>query len=168
MYKPAAQRRWGYYALPVLHGDRLVGKLDATADRKAGVLRVDAIHEDVPFDASDAGGRGGRDRGPRRLARPARAVVVTESGRWSPTTRQYRTGDREVVLDLTRDCAEFVSGRGDGLLSLFVPHATAGIAVIETGAGQRRRPARAPWATCCRPTTDGGTGTALPATAART
>ena len=50
-------------------------------------------------------------------------------------TRQYRTGDREVVLDLTRDCAEFVSGRANGLLSLFVPHATAGIAVIETGAG---------------------------------
>ena len=51
------------------------------------------------------------------------------------TTREYRTGDREVVLDLTRDCAEFVDGRGDGLLSLFVPHATAGIAIIETGAG---------------------------------
>ncbi|GAB3264577.1 winged helix-turn-helix domain-containing protein [Nocardioides dilutus] len=51
MYKPAAQRRWGYYALPVLHGDRLVGKIDATADRKAGELRVDAIHEDVAFGA---------------------------------------------------------------------------------------------------------------------
>jgi secondary thiamine-phosphate synthase enzyme len=50
-------------------------------------------------------------------------------------TRQYRTGDREVVLDLTRDCAEFVRGKGDGLLQLFVPHATAGIAIIETGAG---------------------------------
>ena len=50
MYKPAAKRRWGYFALPILHGDRLVGKLDATADRKAGVLRVDAIHQDVPFD----------------------------------------------------------------------------------------------------------------------
>ena len=49
MYKPAAQRRWGYYALPVLYGDRLVGKLDAIADRKAGVLRVNAIHQDVPF-----------------------------------------------------------------------------------------------------------------------
>jgi uncharacterized protein YcaQ len=50
MYKPAAKRRWGYFALPILYGDRLVGKLDATADRKAGVLRVGAIHQDMPFD----------------------------------------------------------------------------------------------------------------------
>jgi len=49
MYKPATKRRWGYYALPILHHDRLVGKLDATADRKARVLRVNAIHEDVKF-----------------------------------------------------------------------------------------------------------------------
>jgi uncharacterized protein len=49
MYKPATKRRWGYFALPILHGDRLVGKLDAAADRKASVLRVNAIHEDVAF-----------------------------------------------------------------------------------------------------------------------
>ncbi len=49
MYKPAAKRRWGYFALPILHGDRLVGKLDATADRDIGVLRVDAVHQDVTF-----------------------------------------------------------------------------------------------------------------------
>ncbi len=49
MYKPAAKRRWGYWALPILYGDQLVGKVDATADRMAGVLRVDAIHQDVPF-----------------------------------------------------------------------------------------------------------------------
>ncbi len=49
MYKPAAKRRWGYFALPILYGDRLVGKLDAAADRKAGVLRVNAIHRDVAF-----------------------------------------------------------------------------------------------------------------------
>src|SRR5262245_8867762 len=49
MYKPAAQRRWGYFALPILHDDRLVGKLDATADRKGSVFRVHAVHEDVRF-----------------------------------------------------------------------------------------------------------------------
>jgi uncharacterized protein len=52
MYKPAAKRRWGYFALPVLYGDRLVGKLDATADRKAGVLQVNAVHQDAAFDAA--------------------------------------------------------------------------------------------------------------------
>ena len=50
-------------------------------------------------------------------------------------TRRYRTGSREAVVDLTRDCAAFVDVRGDGLLHVFVPHATAGLAVIETGAG---------------------------------
>jgi secondary thiamine-phosphate synthase enzyme len=49
--------------------------------------------------------------------------------------RTYRTGSEETVLDLTRDAEAFVAGRGDGLLHVFVPHATAGIAIIETGAG---------------------------------
>jgi len=49
MYKPEAKRRWGYFALPILHHDVLIGKLDAIADRKASVLRVNAIHEDVKF-----------------------------------------------------------------------------------------------------------------------
>lgn len=52
MYKPTARRRWGYYALPILHGDRLVGKVDARADRDASLLRVNAIHEDLPFSAA--------------------------------------------------------------------------------------------------------------------
>jgi len=52
MYKPAAKRRWGYFALPILHGDELVGKLDAAADRKASALHVNAIHEDVKFSAA--------------------------------------------------------------------------------------------------------------------
>jgi uncharacterized protein len=52
MYKPVAKRKWGYFALPILHGDRLVGKVDATSDRKEGVFRVDAIHEDAPFSKS--------------------------------------------------------------------------------------------------------------------
>jgi secondary thiamine-phosphate synthase enzyme len=50
-------------------------------------------------------------------------------------TRIYRTGNSEVVLDVTSDCAAYVADRGDGLLHLFVPHATAGIAILETGAG---------------------------------
>jgi secondary thiamine-phosphate synthase enzyme len=50
-------------------------------------------------------------------------------------TRSYRTGNEDRVLDLTRDCAAYVSDRGDGLLHVFVPHATAGIAILETGAG---------------------------------
>lgn len=49
MYKPAAKRRFGYFALPILYHDELVGKLDATADRKAGEFRVDAVHRDRPF-----------------------------------------------------------------------------------------------------------------------
>ena len=52
MYKPKDKRRWGYFALPILHGDRLVGKIDAAADRAADALVVHALHEDVPFDAA--------------------------------------------------------------------------------------------------------------------
>ena len=46
-----------------------------------------------------------------------------------------RTGSREVVHDLTAQCQEFVRRRGSGLLHVFVPHATAGVAVLELGAG---------------------------------
>ena len=49
MYKPESKRRWGFFALPILHGDRLVGKLDANADHKSSTFRVRAIHRDVPF-----------------------------------------------------------------------------------------------------------------------
>ena len=49
-----------------------------------------------------------------------------------------RTGGRETVLDITADCADFAgtaADGGDGLLHVFVPHATAGVALIELGAG---------------------------------
>jgi len=64
MYKPAAKRRWGYFALPILYQGRLVGKLDAAADRTVGVLRVNAIHRDVPF------------------SKAMSAAVTTRSGIW--------------------------------------------------------------------------------------
>jgi len=50
--------------LPILSGDRLAGKLDATADRKAGLLRADAVHQDIPF------------------GKTASAAVRKESGIW--------------------------------------------------------------------------------------
>jgi secondary thiamine-phosphate synthase enzyme len=50
-------------------------------------------------------------------------------------TLQVETGDRDTVLDITASCARFVQAQGDGLLNVFVPHATAGIAILETGAG---------------------------------
>jgi secondary thiamine-phosphate synthase enzyme len=45
------------------------------------------------------------------------------------------TGSREAVVDITGACADFVAAEGDGLLHVFVEHATAGVALIETGAG---------------------------------
>ena len=48
---------------------------------------------------------------------------------------QVLTGRHEVVHDLTPECAAFVRGRGDGLLHVFVPHATAGVALLEVGSG---------------------------------
>ena len=51
------------------------------------------------------------------------------------TLLEIATGDRPTVADLTSRCAQFVDGCGDGLLNVFVPHATAGVAIIETGAG---------------------------------
>lgn len=50
---------------------------------------------------------------------------------------EIRTGSREVVYNLTADCLRFLSGTdgADGLLHVWVPHATAGLAVLETGAG---------------------------------
>jgi thiamine phosphate synthase YjbQ (UPF0047 family) len=49
--------------------------------------------------------------------------------------RAVRTGGVPVVVDLTDECADFVKQEADGLLQVFVPHATAGVAILETGAG---------------------------------
>jgi secondary thiamine-phosphate synthase enzyme len=60
---------------------------------------------------------------------------MREDGGMRSETYTFTTGDRETVLDITRDCARFVAGEADGILHVFVPHATAGIAILETGAG---------------------------------
>jgi secondary thiamine-phosphate synthase enzyme len=51
--------------------------------------------------------------------------------------RQLRvtTGTRRGLFDITAECAEFVAGEGDGALLVFVPHATAGVVVLELGSG---------------------------------
>ena len=46
-----------------------------------------------------------------------------------------QTGRRRGVFDITRECADFVAAAGDGLLNVFVPHATCGLVVMELGAG---------------------------------
>lgn len=51
------------------------------------------------------------------------------------TTFEIDTGRHPTVQDISRQCADFVAGAGDGLLSVFVPHATAGVAILELGAG---------------------------------
>ncbi|HSE07676.1 MAG TPA: secondary thiamine-phosphate synthase enzyme YjbQ [Nocardioidaceae bacterium] len=50
-------------------------------------------------------------------------------------TYSYTTGARDTVRDITSDCERFVSDQSSGLLHVFVPHATAGVAILETGAG---------------------------------
>ncbi|WP_354569692.1 crosslink repair DNA glycosylase YcaQ family protein [Glaciihabitans sp. UYNi722] len=52
-FKPKPQRKYGFFAHPILMGDRLVGMLDAEVDRERDVLKVTAVHEFLPFDAEE-------------------------------------------------------------------------------------------------------------------
>lgn len=53
-------------------------------------------------------------------------------------TFQVETGARAAVVDITGEVVDFCVGRGDGLVSVFVPHATAGVALVETGSGSEQ------------------------------
>jgi uncharacterized protein YcaQ len=53
IYVPPAKRRWGYYVLPVLDGDRFIGRFDAKADRESSTLRVPEVHMERGTNAKD-------------------------------------------------------------------------------------------------------------------
>lgn len=53
-FKPKPQRRYGFFAHPILMGDRFVGMLDAEVDKDREALRVNAVHEFLPFEAEEA------------------------------------------------------------------------------------------------------------------
>ncbi len=54
------------------------------------------------------------------------------------STIEIETGSRPSATDITQEVVDFCRGNGDGLVSVFVPHATAGIAIFENGAGSDR------------------------------
>jgi uncharacterized protein YcaQ len=53
IYVPKAKRQWGYFVLPVLRGERLVGRFDPAFDREASTLRVNTIHMQADATAAD-------------------------------------------------------------------------------------------------------------------
>ena len=76
VYKPAAQRRWGYYTLPILYGDRLVARLDPRLERAAETLVVKGFWLDDQGLADDGDFADALARGLTRLARSVKAVCV--------------------------------------------------------------------------------------------
>jgi uncharacterized protein YcaQ len=77
MYVPKAKREYGYYVLPILRGDRLIGRIEPVHDRKAGVLRVNGVFAEPG--APDSAGVG-IARAVRRLAKwlGAKEIVYTK------------------------------------------------------------------------------------------
>jgi uncharacterized protein len=61
IYTPAAKRRYGFFVMPVLHGDRLVARLDPRYDRRAGRLDVNAVHVEPGAEADTTAARATRD-----------------------------------------------------------------------------------------------------------
>src|SRR5439155_8439079 len=72
-YTPKARRRYGFYAMPILHGDRLIGRVDAGVDRDRNILVVHALHAEPKAPATKAASKE-IARGLRDLARFVGAV----------------------------------------------------------------------------------------------
>jgi len=69
IYVPKDTREFGYFAMPILHGDRLIGRIDPTFDRAAGELHVRAVHAEPGAPGVGGSRRGSDDRGARVVAR---------------------------------------------------------------------------------------------------
>jgi len=76
IYVPRAKRQWGYFVLPILHGDRLIGRIDPKFDRRTGVLYVNAVHAEEGADAS---------------AGPAVAKAIAELAAWRGASKTVFT-----------------------------------------------------------------------------
>jgi uncharacterized protein YcaQ len=88
IYVPKAKRQWGYFVLPILHGDRLIGRVDPRFDRRTRVLRINAVHaqdETTPADGAAAA------KAIRELAAWLGAVDVTFDG---PVPSHWRAAFR--------------------------------------------------------------------------
>ena len=68
IYVPKAKRRWGYFVLPILHGDRLIGRIDPRFDPKTKVLHINAVHVEEHATRSGDG--------------PAAAKAIRELATW--------------------------------------------------------------------------------------
>jgi uncharacterized protein YcaQ len=90
IYVPKAKRRWGYFVLPILHGDRLIGRIDPRFDRRTGVLHINAVHaEDHATRTGDAPAAA---RAIGELAGWLGARDVAYAGSMPPAWRRALTG----------------------------------------------------------------------------
>lgn len=94
VYKPAEQRRWGYYTLPILWGDRLVARFDSRLDRATDTLVINALWLEEKAIAGDAGFGDALELGMRRFAHflDAKRVDATAIGQRQLKRRLARGG----------------------------------------------------------------------------